>query len=68
MSVEKIGTFGIHEVIAKGQPLDESADEIISNILLKSNPIYISKVVDENGEPRVVYHATDNAFTIFDRA
>lgn len=27
-----------------------------------------SKGVDENGEPRVVYHATDNAFTVFDRS
>lgn len=26
-----------------------------------------SKVVDENGEPRVVYHITDSEFTVFDR-
>lgn len=26
----------------------------------------MSKVVDENGEPRVVYHGTDSQFTVFD--
>jgi hypothetical protein len=29
------------------------------------NPI-VSKVVDENGEPMVVYHGTNNKFTFFD--
>ncbi|MGN1359573.1 MAG: hypothetical protein ACI4X9_03880, partial [Kiritimatiellia bacterium] len=55
VSVEKIGASGIHEVIAKGQPLDESAEKRISKILSKSNQIEISEVVDENGEPLVVY-------------
>jgi len=31
------------------------------------NPDSISKVVDENGEPKVVYHGTPNKFEIFDR-
>jgi hypothetical protein len=34
--------------------------------LLKSNPDEISKVVDENGEPRVVYHGTAREFDVFD--
>ncbi len=34
----------------------------------EGDPANASKVVDENGEPLVVYHATDNAFTVFDRA
>jgi hypothetical protein len=28
----------------------------------------VSKVVDENGEPMVVYHGTNNEFTIFDKS
>lgn len=31
-------------------------------------PVAHSKVVDENGEPRVVYHGTDEDFTAFDDA
>lgn len=34
----------------------------------EGDPANASKVVDENGEPLVVYHATDNAFTVFDRS
>ena len=30
------------------------------------DPENASKVVDENGEPRVVYHGTDSQFTVFD--
>ena len=30
------------------------------------DPQNASKVVDENGEPRVVYHGTDSQFTVFD--
>ena len=45
-------------------------DNIIADYFAEFNKAAenTSKVVDENGEPRVVYHATDNAFTIFDRA
>lgn len=31
----------------------------------KNDPINASKVLDENGEPRIVYHGTDNDFTAF---
>ena len=35
----------------------------------ENNPSKASKVVDENGEPLVVYHgSSDNSFTIFDRS
>ena len=30
------------------------------------NPSEASKVVDENGEPLVVYHSTNNKFNVFD--
>jgi hypothetical protein len=33
----------------------------------ENNPSQASKVVDENGEPLVVYHGTRNRFYIFDR-
>ena len=36
--------------------------------LAEVNPASVSKVVDENGEPLVVYHSTDADFTQFDRA
>ena len=32
----------------------------------ENDPKNASKVVDENGEPLVVYHGTDNTFTVFD--
>lgn len=32
----------------------------------ENDPENASKVVDENGEPRVVYHGTNNDFTVFD--
>lgn len=32
-----------------------------------NSPETASKVVDENGEPLVVFHRTDNKFTIFDK-
>lgn len=34
----------------------------------ENDPENASKVVDENGEPRVVYHGTYGDFTVFDRA
>ena len=33
----------------------------------ENDPANASKVVDENGEPKVVYHGTRSAFTVFDR-
>jgi len=33
----------------------------------ENDPQNASKVVDENGEPMVCYHRTDNKFTIFDK-
>lgn len=33
----------------------------------ENDPENASKVIDENGEPLVVYHGTDSNFTIFDR-
>ncbi|MBR6734352.1 MAG: hypothetical protein IKL96_08125 [Kiritimatiellae bacterium] len=67
VSVEKIDARGIHEAIAKGQPLDASDVDRISNILSAGNGenAISSKVVDENGEPLVVAHSTDASFTIF---
>lgn len=35
---------------------------------LEHDPQNASKVVDENGEPRVVYHGTYGDFTVFDKA
>lgn len=32
-----------------------------------NNPTESSKIVDENGEPRVVYHYTDEDFSVFDK-
>ena len=34
----------------------------------EKDPQNASKVVDENGEPRVVYHGTYGDFTVFDKA
>ncbi len=32
----------------------------------ENDPKNASKIVDENGEPKVVYHGTDSTFTVFD--
>ncbi len=42
-------------------------DNKIAYYLSAVNPSSVSKVVDENGEPMVVYHATDDSFTEFKR-
>ena len=73
VSVEKIDARGIHEAIAKGQPLDASDVDRISNILAGVNGedaiFKNSKIVDENGEPLVVYHGTPHGdFTVFEKS
>ena len=40
----------------------------IANLASEVKPENVSKVVDVNGEPLVVYHATDNVFDTFDPA
>lgn len=45
----------------KIQPLDDYVDTTFTNNLDRN----VSKVVDENGEPKVVYHGTNNDFTVF---
>ena len=45
-------------------PLSEVKDKRLLSILQANS----SKIVDENGEPLVVYHGTDADFTVFDRA
>ena len=49
--------------INKGSILDEALKESSKLIQNNSN---VSKVVDENGEPLVVYHYTDTVFNTFD--
>ena len=55
VSVKKIVARGIHEAISKGQPLDANDESRIARILEGVNADS-SKIVDENGEPLVVYH------------
>ena len=58
VSVKKIVARGIHEAISKGQPLDANDESRIARILEGVNADS-SKIVDENGEPLVVYHGTN---------
>ena len=44
-------------------PVSDIKDKRLLSLLQTNS----SKVVDENGEPRVVYHGTDADFTVFDR-
>lgn len=55
VNVQKIVDRGIHEAIGKGQPLDAIDTDNITKLLFDSNPSSVSKVIDENGEPLVVY-------------
>jgi hypothetical protein len=58
-------------VSGAGNQLASSTDaEGVWNILheaLSVNPETVSKIVDENGEPRVVFHGTASDFDTFDR-
>ena len=51
--------------VAENQAPDMSG---ISNALSSVLQVNSSKIVDENGEPLVVWHGTDADFTVFDRA
>ena len=48
-------------------PITEFVSKI-AKLAEEINQSDVSKVVDENGEPKVVYHSTDADFTQFDRA
>ena len=69
--------FYLHEVIEQNRLLDEGSNtvqgqpqrpkafaNILQNILSASDDV--SKVVDENGEPMVMYHGTASDITSFD--
>ncbi len=47
-------------------PRSASLGSRIANFISRVNGANVSKVVDENGEPKVVYHGTDADFTVFD--
>jgi predicted GNAT family acetyltransferase len=53
--------FGDWEKLANSKIKDGGIDESTLEVLGRD----VSKVVDENGEPLVVYHGTNNNFTIF---
>lgn len=53
--------------LVEAHPTSSVSEGIITKLKDKVNPQNISKVVDENGEPLVVYHATDDSFTEFKR-
>ena len=50
------------------QDFENALTGIKDNKLLSVLQVNSSKIVDENGEPLVVYHGTDADFTVFDRA
>lgn len=56
--------FGDWERLAKAKINDSGIDEVTLENLSKG----VSKVVDSNGEPLVVYHSTNKEFCIFDRS
>jgi hypothetical protein len=55
--------FGDWEKLAYAKINDSGIDEVTLENLSKD----VSKVVDENGEPLVVYHFTDKRFTVFEK-
>ncbi|MBR1870469.1 MAG: hypothetical protein IJ802_01430, partial [Kiritimatiellae bacterium] len=65
--VEKAANGGNNAAIAKikGQSLDPDAANNLAQLIENVNNV--SKIVDENGEPRVVWHGdADPSFTTFD--
>ena len=59
VSVEKINVAGNNgDISVKGRILDRDVGDIIAKRISECNGV--SKVVDENGEPLVVYHGTPN--------
>jgi len=61
----KTGASADKSVEPSGASTGVSIKSILQNIF-RVNPAETSKVVDENGEPKIVLHATDNNFTVFD--
>jgi len=49
-----------------GETLLTGVDSFVRRPFDRVNPDTVSKVVDANGEPLVVYHGTDGDFTVFD--
>ena len=66
--------FIVDNVIGTGITMKNALQQVIKNLgVVNVNPLVyaidvknISKVVDDNGEPMVVYHGTRNNFYIFD--
>lgn len=65
--------FIVDNVIGTGVTMKNALKNVIEKVGNNVNPLVyaidlnnISKVVDENGEPLVVYHSTDEKFNIFD--
>ncbi len=64
----KDATFELQEFELTSFPLVESLQHSIAQRIRNCNAENASKVVDENGEPLVVYHGTPNGgFVEFDR-
>jgi ribosomal protein S18 acetylase RimI-like enzyme len=54
--------FGDWEALENAKTRDKGMDEVT----LKNLALNVSKVVDENGEPKIMWHYSPNEFTIFD--
>jgi len=55
-----------HQVSSPGDAGKRPSPLILSDWWHSVNPAEVSKVVDENGEPKVVYHGTERTFSVFD--
>lgn len=68
LSVQKNKIAGLRSGLADNGEGVPSRDfgNILSKPLFSVNLSDVSKIVDENGEPRVVYHGTEERFTAFD--
>lgn len=66
-NVKEIQGQGSREPNTGSGPESPYAPHSLAEFFGGINPDSVSKVVDENGEPLVVYHGSPNEFSVFDR-
>ena len=68
VSIYKNGDSTLYPLNTAGSSSPSFIDRKLADFLNSVKPENVSKVVDENGEPLVVYHGTENGgFTVFDK-
>ena len=69
-TTEKRKKVNAFKTTASDKPIEGAPtfyENIIADFLISVNENDVSKIIDENGEPLVVYHGTNEKFNVFDK-